>query len=360
MDAAEETIWTIQSCLEWTATFLGKRGQEHPRLSAEWLLSAATGLTRVELYVNYDRPLSPGELHYMHEGIKRRGRGEPLQYITGETAFRTLSIACEPGVLIPRPETELLVDAVLKYLDDQVFGAQATPRARVALPWNAEVEAARAAERTAGDEQPGAEETSERAEAEVDDGASNEPESVADQARVLEVGCGTGCISLALASERPGRVRCIATDIDCQAVHLAERNRDGCGLTLDAVDIRQGDLVSPVRDEERNVFDVLVSNPPYIPTEVMETLPHEVADFEPHLALDGGSDGLDVFRRLVSAAPDMLKPGGLLACELFEESLDDAADICRAAGMVEVEALNDLTGRPRFITARIAGCAHTG
>lgn len=358
MDAAEETIWTIQSCLEWTATFLGNRGQEHPRLSAEWLLSAATGLTRIELYVNYDRPLLPDELHYMHEGIKRRGRGEPLQYITGETAFRTLSIACEPGVLIPRPETELLVDVVLKYLDDQVFGAQAAPRERVALPWNAEVEAARAAERTAGAEQPRTGEAPEQAEAQATDGASDEPEPAPDQARVLEVGCGTGCISLALASERPGRVRCIATDIDCQAVRLAERNRDACGITADAVDVRLGDLVSPVQDGERSTFDVLVSNPPYIPTEVMDTLPHEVADFEPHLALAGGSDGLDVFRRLVSAAPDMLKPGGLLACELFEESLDDAAEICRAAGMVDVEALNDLTGRPRFITARIAGGVH--
>lgn len=357
MGAAEETIWTIKRCLEWTTTFLGERGQEHPRLSAEWLLSAATGLERIALYMNYDRPLSPDELCVMHDGIVRRGRGEPLQYITGETAFRALSIACEPGVLIPRPETELLVDVVLEYLDGQVIGAREAQRERTALPWNAEVEAARAAEQADMAAQPRANEPQDRVEAGVSDSVPATTDLAPVPARVLEVGCGTGCISLALASERPGRIACVAIDIDQQAILLAKRNRERCGLARDAVDIRRGDMVSPVRDEECNTFDVLVSNPPYIPSSVMDTLPREVADFEPHLALDGGPDGLDIFRRLVAEAPRMLKPGGLLACELFEESLDAAADICRVAGMANIEIRNDLTGRPRFIFAHTPECA---
>lgn len=360
MAESEETIWTIKRCLDWTVDYLGQRGQEHPRVSAEWMLCAATGLDRVALYTHFDQPLSPEELRFMHEGIVRRGRGEPLQYITGETAFRSLSLACEPGVLIPRPETELLVDLVLKYIDEQVTGPWEPRRARVELPWNAAVEAARKAELAAKaaeaseDEEPGA------GQVEASDGAlpgDDGRDAGADAqpalacARVLEVGCGTGCISLSLASERLGRISCVATDIEERAVNLARRNRERCGVSPEAVDIRRGDLVSPVLPEEVNSFDVLVSNPPYIPTEVMGTLPHEVADYEPHLALDGGADGLRVFRRLVYAAPQMLKPGGLLACELFEGALEEAEDICRCAHMERVQTIHDLTGRPRFIFA---------
>ena len=296
---------------------------------------------------------------------------------------------CAPGVLIPRPETELLVDYVLEYLDRNVTGWQKPRRKRVALPWNAEVEAARQAEvaaraaaaaAEAGDGAEAADtsgEVSEEAPAPSaqDEGADTPTSAVQDAsdaapdaapaeanvstpevrpARVLEVGCGTGCISLALATERPGCVSCVATDISDAAVDLAERNRAQLGVSPEAVDIRRGDLTAPVRTEERFSFDVLVSNPPYIPSSVMEAIPREVRDYEPELALDGGRDGLDVFRRLVSAAPYMLKENGLLACELFEDSLEEAARICTDAGMHDVEILKDLTGRQRFIFA------HTG
>ena len=387
---ANET-WTIRRCLDWTRDYLKDRGDERPRLSAEWLLSGVTGLSRTEIYVNFDKPMSSEELAAMHTAVVRRAQAEPLQYISGETSFRTIDVMCEPGVLIPRPETELLVEEVLAYLDREVIGAApAAARGRVELPWNAEVEAALQAEIAAAkekDEAPvverqlrdddfvtledgeGTIETADGAEgdadvlgaAPVEEGEFSEGAPAQDGesgqircARVLEVGCGTGCISLSIASERSGRAQCVAIDIEPRAVDLSIRNRDALGISPADVDVRLGNLVSPLnRETEWGTFDVLVSNPPYIPSAVMESLPHEVADFEPALALDGGADGLDIFRRLVNAAPHMLRPGGLLACELYEGHLDAAADLCRSAGMHDVRIVEDFTGRPRIVLALV-------
>lgn len=387
---ANET-WTIRRCLDWTRDYLKDRGDERPRLSAEWLLSGVTGLSRTEIYVNFDKPMSSEELAAMHAAVVRRAKGEPLQYIIGETSFRTIDVMCEPGVLIPRPETELLVEEVLAYLDREVIGAApAAARGRVELPWNAEVEAALQAEIAAAkekDEAPvverqlrdddfvtledgeGTIETADGAEgdadvlgaAPVEEGEFSEGAPAQDGesgqircARVLEVGCGTGCISLSIASERSGRAQCVAIDIEPRAVDLSIRNRDALGISPADVDVRLGNLVSPLnRETEWGTFDVLVSNPPYIPSAVMESLPHEVADFEPALALDGGADGLDIFRRLVNAAPHMLRPGGLLACELYEGHLDAAADLCRSAGMHDVRIVEDFTGCPRIVLALV-------
>lgn len=387
---ANET-WTIRRCLDWTRDYLKDRGDERPRLSAEWLLSGVTGLSRTEIYVNFDKPMSSEELAAMHTAVVRRAKGEPLQYIIGETSFRAIDVMCEPGVLIPRPETELLVEEVLAYLDREVIGAApAVERGRVELPWNAEVEAALQAEIAAAKEKgeapvverelrdddfdtledgEGAIETADGAEggagvsgaAPVEEGEFSEGAPAQDGepdetrcARVLEVGCGTGCISLSIASERSGRAQCVAIDIEPRAVDLSIRNRDALGISPADVDVRLGNLVSPLnRETEWGTFDVLVSNPPYIPSAVMGSLPHEVADFEPALALDGGADGLDIFRRLVNAAPHMLRPGGLLACELYEGHLDAAADLCRSAGMHNVRIVEDFTGRPRIVLALV-------
>ena len=118
----QQEPWTVRRILEWTCGYLGRRGDEHPRHSAEWLLCDATGLSRVELYVNFDRPLVPEELDRMHAGIERRAAGEPLQYVTGEMPFRHIVLRCQKGVLIPRPETEVLVDAALEGVDAAAQG----------------------------------------------------------------------------------------------------------------------------------------------------------------------------------------------------------------------------------------------
>lgn len=411
-------IWTIKRCLEWTKEYLAERGEEHPRLSAEWLLCAATGLARIDLYMRMDETLNAAQLETMHAAVVRRAKGEPLQYITGSTQFRMIDVACAPGVLIPRPETEMLVEEVLNYLDAEVLSPEAAARQRVELPWNDEVEQARKAEAALADERATAERraanltaadeaalgsdvlgsrayaeeladreaeeaAAQAAEAEVadtDDVEASEPEldeygiaiESADQqatpaqdafeaaesapteprvARVLEVGCGTGCISLSLAWERRGHVTCTATDIEPRAIDLATKNRDALGLTADEVAFSLTNLVSSIPREEWGTFDVLVSNPPYIPTDVMRSLPHEVKDFEPDLALEGGADGLDIFRRLLNAAPYMLRAGGLFACELYEGALDAAAELCRQAGLSDVRIVRDLTDRPRIVRA---------
>ena len=411
-------IWTIKRCLEWTKEYLAERGEEHPRLSAEWLLCAATGLARIDLYMRMDETLDAAQLETMHAAVVRRAKGEPLQYITGSTQFRMIDVACAPGVLIPRPETEMLVEEVLNYLDAEVLSPEAAARQRVELPWNDEVEQARKAEAALADERATAERraanltaadeaalggdvlgsrayaeeladreaeeaAAQAAEAEAAEAEADEPEldeygiaiegddqrttsaqdagEAADPAssepriaRVLEVGCGTGCISLSLAWERRGHVACTATDIEPRAIDLATKNRDALGLTADEVAFSLTNLVSSVPREEWGTFDVLVSNPPYIPTDVMRSLPHEVKDFEPDLALEGGADGLDIFRRLLNAAPYMLRAGGFFACELYEGALDAAADLCRQAGLSDVRIVRDLTDRPRIVRAIVA------
>ena len=330
--AESAKLWTVKSTLEWTRDYLQRKGDPQPRLSAEWLLCAATGLSRVEVYMNYDRPLDAGELKTLHDGVARRGRGEPLQYVTGEMPFRHIVLRCAPGVLIPRPETELLVDEVLTYVDQ-------IPPAAPSMQKDSHAEVEGETEPVQGD-------------GPIDD-EDVQPTPRPD-VHVLEVGVGTGCVSLSIASERP-RTSIVATDISHEAVALATRNRDALGLS-DRVQIVECDLASAVPQAKDNSFDVLVSNPPYIPSAILPTLPREVGGFEPALALDGGPDGLDVFRRLVELGVGALRPGGLLACELHEECLVAAS---RELGVLEyyedVRIVRDLTGRDRFLCAKLRG-----
>jgi release factor-specific protein-(glutamine-N5) methyltransferase len=248
--------------------------------------------------MNYDRPLDADELSTLHDGVVRRGKGEPLQYVTGEMPFRHIVLRCAPGVLIPRPETEVLVDCVLAYLDGlPEQGSDASPR------------------------------------------------------RVLEVGVGTGCISLSVAGERSG-VEVVATDVSPEAVALACRNRDALGLD-GRVDVRLADLTDGVPGADEGAYDVLVSNPPYIPSELVELLPAEVGGYEPRLALDGGPDGLDVFRRLTERAARALRPGGLYACELHEDCLEAAAaEPAVTQAFCNACIVRDLAGRNRILMAQ--------
>ena len=315
-------VWTIKSALEWTQGHLETKGDENPRLSAQWLLCAATGLSRLELYTNYEQVLTDAQLAVLREGIKRRVTREPLQYILGKAPFRKIELAVQMGVLIPRPETEMLVDIVIGELRDK---------------------------------------------------------GILETAHILDLCTGSGNIALSLLQECQG-VQIVATDNDPSAVQLACKNAEllgfgdnggndssvgnesgdengdngACNMAGRRLRIIQDDLASTLIDdlEIRGSFDVVVSNPPYVPTTELEKLPEEVANYEPRGALDGGADGLEVFRRIVGQARMLLRPNGLLACELFETTLDEAAEFCRIGGFSEVLIHNDLTGRPRIITAR--------
>lgn len=340
---AEET-WTTRSALEWTCGYLERRGDENPRLSAEWLLSEACGLTRVQLYMDYDRPLSAEEREVLRGYVARRGRGEPLQYIAGEAPFRYLTLKVRPGVLIPRPETEVLVSEALACLPS------AAPRPAAWSAESAEKEAgaiAKLKEQLAalGDEREAQDAQDEEPGAPVVDG---EP-GVRDYFLVADICTGSGCIACSIASERPD-TRVIAVDLSPDAVALARENAQAVGVA-DAVRVLQGNLGDPIPERYLGRLDLVVSNPPYVPTDVLARVPHEVSDYEPALALDGGEDGLDLFRPLVAWAARALRPGGAFACELHEGHLDAAAAVARDAGFVEVRVVDDLAGRPRVLVA---------
>jgi release factor glutamine methyltransferase len=289
-----EQVWSVKAALDWTATFLAEKADEHPRRSAEWLLSAATGLSRVELYAFHDRPLSDSERATLRESVRRRAAGEPLQYVTGEVAFRHLVLKVRPGVLIPRPETEVLVDTVL-------------PEAR----------------RVVGER---------------------------GTAVVVDLCTGSGCVALSLASECSGTT-VFATDISATAVEIAAENAARLGLG-DVVTTSCGDLFSALPEALCGTLDVVVSNPPYVPSADVPELPAEVAGFEPHLALDGGIDGLDFCRRILAGGRGWLRPGGLLAVELDERMVRKAA--AEAVEWYEdVTVVSDLTGRDRILSARL-------
>ena len=282
-------VWTVRDALDWTVAYFEREDVESPRRSAEWLLSAATGLSRVEVYAYHERPLTDAERSTLREGVKRRAAGEPLQYVTGEMPFRHIIVRVEPGVFIPRPETEVLVDLAL----DLISGVE-------------------------------------------------EPV-------VIEVCSGSGCIACAIATERPS-ARVVATEIAPHSVTVARRNTERLGVT-DRVTVLEGDLFSGVPEELRGTVDLVVSNPPYIPTAHLPELPAEVLGYEPHLALDGGSDGLDVVRRIASEAASWLVPGGVLAMEIDESSAQGASEGV-GEWYQEVRVVRDLAGRDRVVVAR--------
>lgn len=285
-----DASWTIKAALDWCVGYLTDKGDEHPRRSAEWLLSAATGLSRVELYAYHDRPLTLDERAQLREAVKRRGAGEPLQYVTGEVAFRHLVVKVRPGVLIPRPETEVLVDEALRVLRG------------------------------------------------------------IDEPLVADPCTGSGCVALSVAQEHPG-ARVWATDVSPIALAVAEENARRLALD-DRIEVLGGDLLEPLSADVRGRLDCVVSNPPYIPSARMPELPPEVAGYEPHLALDGGPDGLDVFRRLAAQSAGWLRPGGWLLCELDETGLRKAAEEA-VEWYEEVRVVHDLAGRERILAARL-------
>lgn len=355
---ADEEVWTVKAALDWTCGYLERKGDENPRLSAEWLLCEACGMRRIDLYLNFDRPLSMEERDVLRGYVTRRGRGEPLQYITGEAPFRYITLKVRPGVLIPRPETEVLVSEAIACLP---------PAPSRAAAWNAEsaeIEAAAVAELKekiaalrsdgAGDEARAgdADAVDEEATGSAGEGGGDDLAGAPaeDVCLVADVCTGTGCIACAIASERPD-ARVIATDLAPEAVALARENASQLGLA-DRVKVLAGDLLAPVPARFAGKLDLVVSNPPYVPTAVLAGIPHEVAAFEPALALDGGADGLDLFRRLAVEALPLLKPGGALACELHETRLSAAAVFAREAGYVDVRIVDDLAGRQRVLVCR--------
>ncbi len=287
---------TLRQALDGAARQLGTPGSDDGRGEAELLLGRLVAATsRAELYLRGDEPFDTGMARTLAAWILRRQGGEPLQYITGEAAYRDLVLEVGPGVFIPRPETELLVDEALAFLR----------------------------ERAAGRPRP----------------------------RVLECGTGSGAIALALALEAPDAI-VVATELSPRALGYAERNRARLAPAAAArVHLVHGDLATAVRGP----FDALVSNPPYIAESERAELPKDVLDHEPHLALFAARDGMSVIERLVDDGARVVVPGGLLALELGSGQGDTAlallaADSRWTGGRVQ----RDLAGRARMLLARRA------
>jgi release factor glutamine methyltransferase len=274
-------------------------GSRSPRLDAELLLAKALGATRDELLREPGRDLDPEEAARFEELMARRLAREPVAYILGTRAFRTIDLEVTPDVLIPRPDTETLVDVALEAL--------------AAIPI-----------------------------------AGPDPD---DEPLALDVGTGSGCIALALATEDPF-VRLVATDIEPGALAVARRNAARLGLAR-RVEFVLSDLFADVGERP---FDLIVSNPPYVPADEYVALEPNVRDHEPRRALYGGPDGLDVYRRLVPGAALLLRPGGTLALEVGAGQADAVAGIMEAAGAYEApERRDDLSGIVRVVYARRRG-----
>ncbi len=281
----DRDIWTVLKVLNWTKGYLAEKGVENARLEAEWLLCATTGMDRVGLYVNFEKPLSDAELAAYRALVARRAKREPLQYLLGSQEFCGLDFLVSPAVLIPRHDTEVLV-----------------------------------------------EEARRRAPA----GGS-----------ILDIGVGSGCIAVALAKALSGSdVR--GVEKSPAALALAEQNIERHGVR---VTLFEGSLFEPFAGQR---FDLIVSNPPYIPTADLATLQPEVRDYEPMGALDGGKDGLDYYRTIIPAAPEHLTPGGWLMVEIGIGQAEAVQELFAANGFIDIFTAKDPSLIDRVVGGRVA------
>jgi release factor glutamine methyltransferase len=271
-----------------------ERGFESPRLEAELLLAAALGMKRLDLYLQHDRPVDTRELETFRQFVRRRLRHEPIQYITGEAHFRRLVLHVDRRVLIPRPETEVLVGAVIEW-----------------------------ARLRSGD---------------------------ASELVAADIGTGSGAIALSLAQEAFGRV--VATDASTAALEVARNNAERLGLA-ERVEFREGELFDALSGEER--FDAVVSNPPYVAESERSALPAEVRDWEPAQALFAPESGLALLHRLVDGAPARLRPGGVLALEVGSGQAEEVAErMRRGHAFANVRIRADLAGHDRIVMGEVA------
>lgn len=318
-----DEIWSVKRILDWIEGYLDKHGDENPRYSAQWLVADALDCSRMQLFLDLERPLTLEERETLRDYTRRRGAGEPLQYISGKASFRHIEVKVAPGVLIPRPETEVLVSEALALLP-----APGKPQ---------DAYDAQILKMLQNDEQPDGQFT------------CGDEESIRELL-VADICTGTGCIACSIAHEHPN-THVIATDISPIAIALARENVEMLGLN-ERISIVECDLGNGIEESLLGSFDIVISNPPYVPTHVLSAIPDEVANFEPGLALDGGADGLDIFRRLLPWCNAALRPGGAFAFELHETCLEKAAREALQAGFDDVRIIHDLADRPRVLTGR--------
>jgi release factor glutamine methyltransferase len=285
--------WNILKLLKWTTAYLQSHHIDQPRADAEVLLAHALGLARVDLYIQYDRPLEPNELAVFKNFVQRRIHREPAAYIVGEKGFWSLDLKVTQDVLIPRPETEVLVEAALAIIPQET-----SPR----------------------------------------------------PLRVLDLGTGSGAIGLALAMERVGHRFC-ALDQSKEALGIAIYNAAKHGIE-GTITFVQSHWFDAFQDQQRT-FDVIVSNPPYIRSSDFAMLAPEVSQYEPREALDGGPDGLDAIRLIVKEAPRYLTPGGWLLFEMGHDERASVENLIRACdAYTDLSVIKDYSRHDRVIRVK--------
>ncbi len=280
--ADRKEVWTIGKILNWTKQYFEEKGVESPRLDAEVLLSHILKCDRIHLYVNFDRPLVEEELASYRQMVKARVQRMPVAYILGEKEFMGHTFRVTPDVLIPRPDTEILVEEAIRLLSEK------------------------------------------------------------DSPRIVDIGTGSGAILLSVLLGTEGSTG-IAVDLSPKALAVAKSNGERLGLEGRA-DFRLGDCYTPV-DEQ---FDAILSNPPYIPVRDMAGLAPEVKQ-EPEMALVGGVDGLDFYRRLIDEAPHYLKEGGIVLFEVGIHQAQDVAELGKRRGFSAQRILPDYAGIDRVV-----------
>ncbi|MFI4871442.1 MAG: peptide chain release factor N(5)-glutamine methyltransferase [Phycisphaerales bacterium JB058] len=292
--------WTTRMLLNWMNEAFTQKGIDSPRLSAELLLSHVLGCERLRLYMDVDRPASEIERTTLRDLVQRAINHEPVQYLTGEAWFFGMQLKVDQRVLIPRPSTETIVEAVLHHCKSRPgFG-----------------------------------------------GKTGEGVLIAD------VCTGSGCIALALAKNLPG-ARVVATDISPDALEVARANAERLGLA-DRIEFLEGDLLNPLGDHAKaghtKSLDFLVSNPPYIPDDEWDAVEPNVKDHEPTLALRGGMDGLALVRPLLKEAPPLVKPEGLVLVEVAASRAAEALAIAETAPRVDhADIMQDSDGLDRVV-----------
>ena len=306
---------TVLEAIQKSADFLAKKGVESPRLQTELLLAHLLKLPRMKLYLNFERVLSPAETDALRELVIRRGQREPLQHITGSTSFCGFEIAVNRHALVPRPETEILAESGWQFL------STLNPQPSTAL----------------------------------------------------DFGTGTGCIAIALAA-KCSSAKIMAMDVSPDALALAAENavRNNAAERIEFVQsdgfaaflsegrvtrVPNSEIETKFRDSRSSPlrkmeFDLIISNPPYIPSAEIATLQPEVRDFDPRGALDGGPDGLDFYRKLAAEAKPFLKPGGKIMLEFGDGQADAIRTIFEAEKWIVEAVKEDYSQRERILIAR--------
>lgn len=315
-----DKIWTIGRILKWTEQYFKDKGIESPRLDAEVLLAHVLEKQRIYLYVHFDEPLQPAELAAYREMVKQRVLRVPVAQILGEKEFMGLTFKVTADTLVPRPDTEILVQAAVERLKAMKGEAKAPEDEALAD----------------GEEASSA---ADRDEAAAD--VSQEP------LRIADIGTGSGAICLSVLRYLAGTVA-DTVDISPAARAVAEENAASLGLA-DRVTFHTGDLLQPLVGM---TFAAILSNPPYIPEADIAGLAPEVRLKEPHTALSGGRDGLDFYRRLAKEAPAMLVPGGFMAFEVGIHQAEPVAALAKANPLIaRTEILPDYAGIDRVVVA---------